>query len=79
MGLGALALENTPRFPTYPRGMTQAEVASGLVLPYMSQAVAGKGGAAAILLTLFMVSLLIVISIHDFLREMQNGVFLIDR
>lgn len=37
--------------------MTYEEVANGLVLPYMSQAVAGKCGAAAILLILFMVSL----------------------
>ena len=35
--------------------MTQAEVASGLVLPYAAEAVAGKGGAVAILLIIFMV------------------------
>lgn len=53
MGLSALALEQTPAFPTYPRvgarglcslkaisdsnyrqRMTDAEVSSGLVLPY---------------------------------------------
>ncbi|KAF9890854.1 hypothetical protein FE257_005430 [Aspergillus nanangensis] len=54
VGLAALVLENTPGFPTYPRRMTHTEVANGLVLPYVSQAVAGKGGAAAILLILFM-------------------------
>lgn len=37
--------------------MTYEEVANGLVLPYMSQAVAGKGRAAAILLILFMVTI----------------------
>jgi Na+/proline symporter len=34
--------------------MTQAEVAGGLVLPYAASAVAGTGGAVAILLILFM-------------------------
>ncbi|KAF2806136.1 SSS family solute:Na+ symporter [Mytilinidion resinicola] len=53
VGLGALALEQTPAFPTWPRLMTQA-VSGGLVLPYTASAVAGKGGAAAILLILFM-------------------------
>ncbi|CEL11813.1 hypothetical protein ASPCAL14909 [Aspergillus calidoustus] len=44
----------TPAWPTYPRRMTEAEVSGGLVLPYAASAVAGKGGAAAILLILFM-------------------------
>lgn len=35
--------------------MTNEEVSGGLVMPYMAQAVAGKGGAVAILLILFMV------------------------
>ena len=35
--------------------MTYEEVSGGLVMPYMAQAVAGKGGAVAILLVLFMV------------------------
>lgn len=35
--------------------MTDAEVGAGLVLPYVASAVAGKGGAVAILLILFMV------------------------
>ena len=56
VGLGALALESTPAFPTYPRLMTAQEVSSGLVLPFTSQAVAGKGGAVAILLVIFMVT-----------------------
>jgi urea-proton symporter len=54
MGLGALALEQTPAFPTYPRRMTASEVSSGLVLPYSSQALAGKGGAGAVLVIVFM-------------------------
>ncbi|KAJ9644814.1 hypothetical protein H2204_001276 [Knufia peltigerae] len=73
MGLSALALEQTPAFPTYPRvgarglcslkaisdsnyrqRMTDAEVSSGLVLPYVSTAIAGKSGAVAVLLIVFM-------------------------
>ncbi|KAF2638663.1 SSS family solute:Na+ symporter [Massarina eburnea CBS 473.64] len=54
VGLGALALEPTTAWLTYPRRMTQAEVSGGLVPPYTATAVAGKGGAVAILLILFM-------------------------
>ncbi|KFY43311.1 hypothetical protein V495_04016 [Pseudogymnoascus sp. VKM F-4514 (FW-929)] len=50
----ALGLENSPAFPTYPRRMTSTEVGNGLVLPYAAMALAGKGGAAAILLATFM-------------------------
>ncbi|KAG2010839.1 hypothetical protein GB937_007607 [Aspergillus fischeri] len=50
----ALGLENKPTFPTYPRRMTSTEVSNGLVLPYAAMAIAGKGGAAAILLITFM-------------------------
>ncbi|KAF2638816.1 SSS family solute:Na+ symporter [Massarina eburnea CBS 473.64] len=56
VGLGALALEKSPSWPTYPNRMTEAEVGAGLVLPYVAQTVAGKGGAFAILLTIFMSS-----------------------
>jgi urea-proton symporter len=34
--------------------MTTEEVSSGLVLPYVSQALAGKGGAGAVLVIVFM-------------------------
>jgi urea-proton symporter len=34
--------------------MTAEEVSSGLVLPYAAQAVTGKAGAAALLITIFM-------------------------
>uniref|UniRef100_A0A8H7THW5 Urea active transporter n=1 Tax=Bionectria ochroleuca TaxID=29856 RepID=A0A8H7THW5_BIOOC len=53
-GLAAIALEQTPAFPIYPRTMTAEEVSSGLVLPYVVQAVSGKAGAAALLVTIFM-------------------------
>ncbi|KAL1962184.1 hypothetical protein VTN77DRAFT_530 [Rasamsonia byssochlamydoides] len=50
----ALGLENTPSFPTYPRRMTSSEVSAGLVLPYAALTIAGKGGAAAVVLITFM-------------------------
>ncbi|KAF2501883.1 hypothetical protein BU16DRAFT_613715 [Lophium mytilinum] len=59
-GMGTLAssvvlgLENNPIFPTYPRAMTSTEVSNGLVLPYFAMTIAGKGGAAAILIVTFM-------------------------
>ncbi|KAF2704123.1 urea active transporter [Pleomassaria siparia CBS 279.74] len=49
-----LGLENNPVFPTYPRRMTSAEISGGLVLPYFAMTIAGKGGAAAILIITFM-------------------------
>jgi Na+/proline symporter len=60
VGLAALALETTPAWPSYPNSMSPEEVSAGLVLPYVAQAVAGKGGAAAILLTIFMVGWLCI-------------------
>ncbi|KAI1629485.1 SSS family solute:Na+ symporter [Exophiala viscosa] len=54
VGLAGLALEVTPIWPGYPTRLTADEVANGLVLPYVAQAVAGKAGAGAILLTIFM-------------------------
>ncbi|CAG8027419.1 unnamed protein product [Penicillium olsonii] len=50
----ALGLENQPNFPTFPRRMTTDEVSNGLVLPYAAITLAGKGGAAAVLLMTFM-------------------------
>ncbi|KAJ4371526.1 hypothetical protein N0V83_004745 [Neocucurbitaria cava] len=49
-----LGLEDNPIFPTYPRRMTSTEISGGLVLPYFAITIAGKGGAAAILLITFM-------------------------
>jgi Na+/proline symporter len=46
--------------------MTSQEVDEGLVLPYVAQAVAGKGGAAALLLVIFMVCILYCASILCF-------------
>lgn len=55
MSLAALSLETTSStFPTYPNRMSAVEVSSGLVLPYAAIAIAGKGGAVAVLLITFM-------------------------
>ncbi|KAH6693533.1 urea active transporter [Plectosphaerella plurivora] len=54
MSFIALGLETTSTFPTYPRRMSGTEIGSGLVLPYAAVAIAGKGGAVAILLITFM-------------------------
>ncbi|EED21377.1 urea active transporter, putative [Talaromyces stipitatus ATCC 10500] len=53
-GLAAIALERSPIFPTYPRLMTTEEINAGYVLPYTVMAIAGKGGAWALLLVVFM-------------------------
>lgn len=54
MGLSALALEDTPSFPTYPNRMATEDVTAGLVLPNAAVAMLGSGGAAATLLLIFM-------------------------
>ncbi|KAK8852224.1 Sodium:solute symporter family-domain-containing protein [Apiospora arundinis] len=54
LGLSALALEDTPRFPTYPDRMSEADISAGLVLPYAAVALLGRGGAIATLLIVFM-------------------------
>ncbi|TVY49185.1 putative urea active transporter 1 [Lachnellula cervina] len=54
MGILAVALENTPAFPTYPRRMNTKEIGAGLTLPFAAQTIAGKGGAGAVLVLMFM-------------------------
>ncbi|EDU47488.1 Urea active transporter [Pyrenophora tritici-repentis] len=54
MGLSALALESNPVFPGYPNRMADADVTAGLVLPTAAVALMGSGGAAAVLLLVFM-------------------------
>ncbi|KAG4414140.1 hypothetical protein IFR04_012746 [Cadophora malorum] len=50
----AWGLQDQPIWPTYPRVVSAQEVSSGLVLPYAAIAIAGKGGAIAVLLITFM-------------------------
>ncbi|PNS21632.1 hypothetical protein CAC42_991 [Sphaceloma murrayae] len=54
MGLAALSLENNPVWSTYPERMAPADVSAGLVLPEAAVAMLGSGGAAAVLLIVFM-------------------------
>ena len=54
MGLSAIALESNPVFPGYPARMADADVTAGLVLPTAAVALMGSGGAAAVLLLVFM-------------------------
>lgn len=54
MGMAALALQDTPAWPTYPNKLTPAEVSAGLVLPNAAVALLGKGGAVCSLLLIFM-------------------------
>ncbi|RVX71577.1 hypothetical protein B0A52_03761 [Exophiala mesophila] len=53
MGITALALENSPTFPTYPERIPTNEVTAGLVLPYAARALLGEGGAIASFLLVF--------------------------
>jgi urea-proton symporter len=46
-GISAIALENTPVFPTYPSRIPEADVTAGLVLPYAARGLLGTGGAVA--------------------------------
>ncbi|OWP03751.1 urea active transporter [Marssonina coronariae] len=50
----AWGIQDQPIWPTYPRGISSQEVGAGLVLPYAAMAIAGKGGAVAVLLVIFM-------------------------
>ncbi|KAE8449346.1 hypothetical protein EG329_008247 [Mollisiaceae sp. DMI_Dod_QoI] len=50
----AWGVQDQPIWPTYPRAMSPQEVSAGLVLPYAAIAIAGKGGAIAVLLITFM-------------------------
>ncbi|QKX57670.1 uncharacterized protein TRUGW13939_04788 [Talaromyces rugulosus] len=54
LGLAAVALTDSPTFPTYPNPMTSSQVSAGLSAPFAAAALLGKGGAVALLLTLFM-------------------------
>ena len=54
LGLAAVALTDSPTFPTYPHGMTQTQITAGLSAPFAATALLGKGGAVALLIVLFM-------------------------
>ena len=54
LGLAAVALTDSPTFPTYPENMTSSQISSGLSAPFGAIALLGKPGAIALLITLFM-------------------------
>ncbi len=54
LGLAAVALTDSPTFPTYPNTMTTAQVSAGLSTPFAATALLGTGGAVALLIVLFM-------------------------
>lgn len=54
LGLTAVALTDSPNFPTFPNSMSQSEVSSGLASSYAATALLGKGGSVALLIVLFM-------------------------
>ncbi|KAK6887570.1 Urea active transporter [Candida tropicalis] len=54
MGLAALALQNTEYWPSGRGGITDAEVAAGLVLPNAASALLGQAGAVLALIMVFM-------------------------
>ena len=54
LGLAAVALTDSPTFPTYPNSMSQAQVSAGLSAPFAATALLGTGGAVALLIVLFM-------------------------
>ena len=54
LGLAAVALTDSPTFPTFPNGMTQAQISAGLSAPFAATALLGTSGAVALLIVLFM-------------------------
>jgi len=54
LGLAAVALTDSPSFPTYPEIPTQADISAGLASAYAATALLGKSGSVALLITLFM-------------------------
>ena len=54
LGLAAVALTDSPSFPTFPNTMTPAQVSAGLSAPFAATALLGTSGAVALLIVLFM-------------------------
>ncbi|KAK5409857.1 urea permease [Exophiala xenobiotica] len=54
MGLGAVALTGSSKFPTYPEPLNAAQIGGGFSAPATAIALMGKNGAALMLLVLFM-------------------------
>ncbi|KZT51561.1 Na+/solute symporter [Calocera cornea HHB12733] len=54
LGLAAVALSDSPAFPTYPSPLSADQISAGLAAPSAATALLGKQGAAALLIVLFM-------------------------
>ncbi|SJX66556.1 probable DUR3-Urea permease [Sporisorium reilianum f. sp. reilianum] len=54
MGLAGWSLQSNPIWPAYPRPLSSTELSAGLPLAYAALAVAGKGGAVAVVILIFM-------------------------
>ncbi|SPO31781.1 probable DUR3 - Urea permease [Ustilago trichophora] len=54
MGLAGWSIQNNPIWPAYGRSLSSKELSDGLPLAYTALAVAGKGGAVAVVILIFM-------------------------
>lgn len=54
MGLAGLSLQTNPIWPAFGRKLSTTEMNAGLPLAYTALAVAGKGGAVAVVILIFM-------------------------
>lgn len=54
MGLAGWSLQTNPIWPAYGRSLSSTELSAGLPLAYAALAVAGKGGAVAVVILIFM-------------------------
>ncbi|KAJ1021853.1 hypothetical protein NDA16_003616 [Ustilago loliicola] len=54
MGLAGWSLQNNPIWPAFGRQLSNKELSDGLPLAYAALAVAGKGGAVAVVILIFM-------------------------
>ncbi|KAK6465206.1 urea transport protein [Scheffersomyces coipomensis] len=54
IGGTAIVLDGTSGWPTYPRPLTEYEIDSGFVLPFVLKQILGNGGVGAILLVVYL-------------------------
>ncbi|OAP60604.1 hypothetical protein AYL99_05606 [Fonsecaea erecta] len=54
LGLASVALTDNPAYPTYPNAPSSSQISAGLASAFAASTLLGKGGAVALLITLFM-------------------------
>jgi hypothetical protein len=54
LGLASAALVDNPAYPTYPNAPSSSQISAGLASAFAASTLLGKGGAVALLITLFM-------------------------